>query len=190
MNYPRSFFTKQRKALTPNERLHFAKCANLHLPKLRPHLPSHANIALYQDSFGELPTFGIVQFCLKHNFVPHLPIVQGKTMIFAPIVIKNNAQLCFKNTPQKRHKLGMHEPIGHNWQTIDKMHACFCPLVALDKTGTRMGMGGGFYDRTLKNFVGLKIGWCYDFQVVEQLKGNEWDIKMDLGMTPSGILRF
>lgn len=186
----RSFFTKQRKNLSSAERLYFANQANLHLPKLRPLLPANAKIALYQDSFGELPTFGIVQFCLKHHFVPYLPIVKGDTMIFAPLIIKNNAQFCFANTPQKKHRLGMNEPISRDCLTIDKLHACFCPLVALDKLGVRMGMGGGFYDRTLKNFTGLKIGWCYDFQVIERLNANDWDIKMDLGVTPSGVLRF
>ena len=51
-----------------------------------------------------------------------------------------------------------------------------CPIVAVDKNGNRMGMGGGFHDTTLaKSYQSgakkpLKVGWCYDFQVVEQLK--------------------
>lgn len=186
----RRHFTKQRKQLTHKQRLHHAKRASLHLVRLRPLLPKNARIALYQDSFGELPTFGIVAFCLKHGFTPYLPIVQGNTMKFAPIVSKNHAQFAFAHTPQKRHALGMFEPISPALLDIDKLHACFCPLVALDKTGVRMGMGGGFYDRTLAHFTGLKIGWCYEFQLVGKLPKNAWDINMDLAITEKGLYYF
>lgn len=189
-NPPRSFFTKRRKALNPKERLQFAKSANLQLNKILPMLPKQAKIALYQDSFGELPTFGIALFCLKNGFTPHLPIVVGNKMKFAPLILKHHTQHCFYNTPQKRHKLGMNEPISRHMIHAHELDAIFCPLVALDKMGVRMGMGGGFYDRTLANFTGLKIGWCYEFQLVEELISNDWDIKMNLGITPNRILFF
>lgn len=186
----RKHFTKQRKALTPSERHRHAKRASLHLVRLRPLLPKHARIALYQDSFGELPTFGIVAFCLQHGFTPYLPIVQGKRLKFAPIVSKNKSQFAFAHTPKTRHPLGMFEPVSPALLDIDELHACFCPLVALDRTGVRLGMGGGFYDRTLAQFTGLKIGWCYEFQIVDTLPKNAWDIKMDMAISETGLYRF
>lgn len=184
---PRKPFLQQRKSLSDNDRRYFAKRANLALAKLRPHLPRHANVALYQDSFGELPTFGIVQFCQRHSLTPYLPIIKKNKLMFAPITLKGFAQLAFCATPQKHHRLGMHEPIRHHVLPISQMHACICPLVAVDKAGVRMGMGGGFYDRTLVAYQGIKIGWCYDFQRTQTLPKNPWDVCMDIIITPSGL---
>ncbi len=69
------------------------------------------------------------------------------------------------------------------------MTAIFCPLVAVDRQGVRLGMGGSFYDRTLNHTKALKIGWCYDFQLTDQLPKHPWDIAMDIVITPSHFLR-
>ncbi len=66
------------------------------------------------------------------------------------------------------------------------------PLVALDKKGNRLGMGGGFYDKSLANCKNkpVKIGWAYDFQLVEKLNVNAWDIGLDIAVLPSGLMIF
>lgn len=56
-------------------------------------------------------------------------------------------------TPLKRHKLGMKEPFARYGISADNMNMIICPLVAVDKCGNRLGMGGGFYDRTLPAFM-------------------------------------
>lgn len=61
---------QRRKILTNKERANFALMASLYLPKLLPHLPKNANVGLYLDDFGELPTAPILTFCQKHDFVP------------------------------------------------------------------------------------------------------------------------
>ncbi len=53
------------------------------------------------------------------------------------------------------------------------------PLVAFDEYGQRLGMGGGFYDRTLQNWQHYKtqpVGYAHDCQLVEKLPVEEWDI--------------
>lgn len=63
----------------------------------------------------------------------------------------------------------------------------FTPLVAFDRQGNRLGMGGGFYDRTLqhsaqmpreKSFI--SVGLAHRCQQVEQLPIAEWDVPLDL----------
>ena len=61
------------------------------------------------------------------------------------------------------------------------------PLVAFDRSGTRMGMGGGFYDRTFafKRRATLHtsrpplIGIAYDFQAIDKLVRQPWDIPLN-----------
>lgn len=71
------------------------------------------------------------------------------------------------------------------------------PLVAFDGHGSRLGMGGGYYDRT---FVFKKrqtpqrrptlCGFAYDFQKVEQLSRQSWDIPLDAIVTETSFFSF
>ncbi|WP_066805455.1 5-formyltetrahydrofolate cyclo-ligase [Moraxella oblonga] len=181
----RRLVKRQRKKLDPKQRANFALMTSLHLPKLLPHLPKHAKIGLYLDDFGELPTAPILAFCQKHDFTPFLPITKkNQALTFAP---------CFydlKKTPLKRHPLGMKEPFLKNAVLANRLDCIICPLVAVDRHGNRLGMGGGFYDRTFAHFTGLKVGWCYHFQIVENLAVNTWDKKVDMVVSDKGLLRF
>lgn len=186
----RQHIKQQRRQMSARARQAAAKRAKLHLIRLRQLLPAHANIAFYEDSFGELPTYPILQFCQRLHHTAFLPVVRAQHLRFAPIYPKALAQssAMFLNLAQKKHPLGMNEPISRALYDIHQMDACFCPLVAVSRQGVRMGMGGGFYDRTLQNFTGLKIGWCYDFQLIDTLIQNPWDVPMDIIMTPSQLI--
>lgn len=67
------------------------------------------------------------------------------------------------------------------------------PLLACDHSGTRIGMGGGFYDRTLASAPGLpfRLGLAHDFQLLSQsLKREKWDQPLDALITPTVFLAF
>lgn len=59
---------------------------------------------------------------------------------------------------------------------LPQLDLMFVPLVACDKQGNRLGMGGGFYDRTLSQASRLiSIGLAHRCQQVEQLPLESWD---------------
>jgi 5-formyltetrahydrofolate cyclo-ligase len=73
----------------------------------------------------------------------------------------------------------------------------FVPLVAFDTSGNRLGMGGGFYDRTFafkhrrNRWCGPKlIGLAHDFQGIDQLRKQAWDIPLDAVITERAIYLF
>lgn len=200
-NPPRRQFTRQRRQLTAGERKQLAHLASLYLTKLQHRLPPRARIGLYYDGFGELPTQPILDWCQRLGYLPYLPVVgslgrtrngnDDKRLRFVPIY-----QSKLLNIPTRIHSLGMKQNHHRRLLWARELNVIICPLVAVDLNGNRMGMGGGFYDTTLGNSYRLgakrplKIGWCYDFQVVEQLAHQPWDVPLDGLITPSGIRWF
>jgi 5-formyltetrahydrofolate cyclo-ligase len=72
------------------------------------------------------------------------------------------------------------------------------PLVAFDRNGTRLGMGGGYYDRA---FAFLRapadggrrpvlLGLGYEFQKVAELIRQPWDVPLDAAVTESALYVF
>lgn len=58
------------------------------------------------------------------------------------------------------------------------------PGLAFDERGKRLGYGGGFYDRFLKEHkLCTKMGIGFEFQCVEKVPGNEQDIDVDMIVT-------
>ena len=64
---------------------------------------------------------------------------------------------------------------------VEEIDAFICPGLAFDKNGGRLGRGRGFYDRLLAQARpdALKIGICFDFQVVPDTFAEPHDIAMD-----------
>ena len=196
INPPRRHFTRQRRKLNEGERRQFSNSASLHLTKLQQRLPARARVSLYYDGFGELPTQPLLDWCKRLNYLPYLPVVgslenHNKCLRFVPIY-----QSKMINIPTRIHSLGMKQNHHRRLLWAAELDVIICPLTAVDKKGNRMGMGGGFYDTTLgKSYQSgikkpLKIGWCYDFQVVEQLQRQPWDVPLDGLITPSGLRWF
>jgi 5-formyltetrahydrofolate cyclo-ligase len=74
----------------------------------------------------------------------------------------------------------------------EKLDIIFTPLVAFDATGQRLGMGGGYYDRTLAPWFqsgsgAIPIGLAHDCQYVDALPTQAWDVPLPKIVTPSKI---
>lgn len=195
-NPPRRQFTRQRRQLSDGARRNLAQAASLHLTKLQQRLPINARVGLYYDGFGELPTQPLLDWCECLGYFPYLPVVgslghDDKRLRFVPIY---HSKLL--NIPTRIHRLGMKQNHHRRLLWASELDVIICPLVAVDLNGNRMGMGGGFYDTTLGNSYRsgvkkpLKVGWCYDFQMVEQLARQPWDVPLDGLITPSSIRWF
>jgi len=63
------------------------------------------------------------------------------------------------------------------------------PGIAFDKAGSRIGFGKGCYDMFLDGLNAVKIGFCYDFQVMDEIPSDDHDIRMDFLVTEKGVLR-
>ena len=69
------------------------------------------------------------------------------------------------------------------------------PLVAFDRTGNRLGMGAGFYDRAMAFRLNnpaakrpLLIGLAHHFQEVNSLSAQNWDVPLDVILTDRELI--
>ena len=75
---------------------------------------------------------------------------------------------------------GIPEPIADGPLADDPTGLVLMPGMVFDPQGHRIGYGGGFYDKFLeKEPLHPKVALCYDFQVVEHLETEEFDIPVD-----------
>jgi 5-formyltetrahydrofolate cyclo-ligase len=64
------------------------------------------------------------------------------------------------------------------------------PLLAFDRTGARLGYGGGFYDRTLALLPDrIALGCAFAAQMVDEVPVGPYDIRLDAVATENGVLR-
>ncbi|OOF70387.1 5-formyltetrahydrofolate cyclo-ligase [Rodentibacter caecimuris] len=135
------------------------------------------NIALYVSFDGEISTKKLIHslWTLKKNI--YLPVLH-------PFCEHHLLFLEYQaNTPMKRNRFGILEPKLNvlNILPLNQLDILFTPLVAFDKQGNRLGMGGGFYDRTLQNWPCkdfIPVGLAHQCQQVEQLPIEHWDIPL------------
>jgi 5-formyltetrahydrofolate cyclo-ligase len=92
-----------------------------------------------------------------------------------------------KKTQYKKNIYAIPEPIYTAKDIIssEDLDLVIMPLVATDKEGNRMGMGGGYYDRSFAfkkdkktNYPQL-LGFAYDFQLISSIYPEPWDVPLD-----------
>ncbi|MAY41780.1 MULTISPECIES: 5-formyltetrahydrofolate cyclo-ligase [unclassified Neptuniibacter] len=139
------------------------------------------HIALYLPNDGEISPEPLIKLCWKLGKKVYLPVLH-------PVL--HNRLWFIPYTPQSpmiRNIYGIKEPklIPSLCRTAWSLNLVLLPLVAFDQNGNRMGMGGGYYDRTF-SFKSLKkgingpalIGLAHDIQRVEELPVESWDIPL------------
>jgi 5-formyltetrahydrofolate cyclo-ligase len=90
----------------------------------------------------------------------------------------------------KTHKK-IKEPTGEIYPEWQKIDLIVVPALRIDRSGYRLGQGGGFYDRALPQLTAWSIGLIHPDEISSQdLPREEWDIPLDAAATPDLILRF
>jgi 5-formyltetrahydrofolate cyclo-ligase len=89
-------------------------------------------------------------------------------------------------------RYGIPEPQGTVEIRVLEFDLMLLPLVGWDRSGGRLGMGAGYYDRALQPFVDsarpLRVGIGYDCQRVQVLPPEPWDIRLHGMVTENGWL--
>lgn len=139
-------------------------------------------IALYQASKGEINLNSLWNSAPLHGKFCYFPVInEDKTLSFLPAT---------PNTAFIKNRYGIDEPDVPRIEAIspDLLQIIFMPLVAFDDYGTRIGMGAGYYDRTLAETRNtLLIGVAYEFQHYPYIKPDSWDVPLSAVVTQETI---
>ena len=174
-----------RQNLTPVQQQDAAKKIKLNISQ---HLENRKNarIGIYISNDGEIDTSLIIEHLWQLNqriYVPLIhPFCKGNLLF----------QRYEKNSPMSVNRYGIVEPKLDCSQVcpVEQLDVLFTPLVAFDLSGNRLGMGGGYYDRTLAKYYREKlnqpevIGLAHECQLVEQVPTECWDVPLKTIITP------
>lgn len=159
---------------------------------------SPLNIALYLANDGEISPAALCQSFWQHQdnkaINTYLPVVKDDSLVFAHY---------HSDSVWQKNKFGIAEPVDTAPIQGMSLDIVFLPLVGFDKTGARLGMGGGFYDKTFAkktstnppsakeqaNHSPILIGLAHDCQQTESLPIESWDVPLDAIMTDSQYIK-
>lgn len=180
---------KKRRQLTPYQQ---KKAAQQILNQLRHHqcFKSSQNIGLYLSAFGEIQTKAIIEYCFLKQKKVFLPVICNMNQKLVWVAI---SKYQYRNKRFTQHPLGMREPVATRGQHVATLDLLLMPLLACDTLGSRIGMGGGFYDRTLANTPKkpFRLGLAHHFQFIPTpFTRQPWDQALDALVTPQMFLRF
>ncbi len=184
-NQLRQLVRQRRQALSPEQQQLAAEALVLQFIT-QPQLANLQHIALYLSNDGELDTAPLIQALWQQGKSVYLPILHPYKTGFLVF------QQYSPDTPMTQNKFGIAEPEldATKVKALPELELIGLPLVAFDQQGNRMGMGGGFYDRTLANAVfcqpaPLLAGLAHQCQQVDQVPTEPWDVPLNFVLTPT-----
>ena len=183
----RQHMRSQRNQLSDQEQLQAAKGVSQQLLSL-PWFQRAQKIAVYLANDGEIDPIVVSTKALyrkRQCFLPTLHPIKKNQLIFGDY-----------QGPKIKNRFGISEPDPKRNEIINPQHLdlVLLPLVAFDEHGGRLGMGGGFYDRTfefLKRSGERKprlVGLAHHFQQVSKLPVESWDVPLSAIVTDKEVI--
>jgi 5-formyltetrahydrofolate cyclo-ligase len=176
----RSRLRALRRALSPREqRLHARGLARV-LGQERLFLGAR-RVALYWPADGEIDPLPLLERGAKTRRRAYLPVLhpgRAPRLTFAPY---------HPGEPLSPNRFGIPEPPSRRGRIHARhLDLLLVPLVGFDQRGQRIGMGGGFYDRSLA-FLKRRPGWrrprliglAHECQRLPRIAPRPWDVPLD-----------
>jgi 5-formyltetrahydrofolate cyclo-ligase len=183
---------RQRCALDPAERLQRSHQLCQRLTQHRLYRNSQ-RIAAYLSANGEVDTHPLIEHAWSVGKQVYLPVLR-------PF---GDNRLWFArhepDTPLVKNRYNIAEPEIDHVKRVEAwaLDLVLTPLVGFDEQGNRLGMGGGFYDRSFAHLLRRRhwqkprlVGLAFDFQQVKRLPVQHWDVPLTAVATENRIIEF
>ncbi len=190
----RQDFKQRRANLNPSQRLSAHQNIQRHLTDLLTQRDEPLeHVAVYLAGPTEVDLQAWIDLALLDGIA-----------LCAPVIAPNQGQMAFypltSTTTLRANRFHLKEPtIECGAKAVDSslLDVALVPLLAFDDHGSRLGMGGGYYDRYFATDAGhhtgnnhkrpLIIGIAYDVQrATDPLITEPWDIRLNAVVTESG----
>ena len=139
-----------------------------------------SQIMLYMPLGNEIGTDEMLKAAFADDKKVVLPVTNGETGEITPYLITKDTQFAvgaFK----------VREPIGAEIADVSKTDLIIVPGIAYDRRGARVGFGKGCYDMLLCNSKAVNVGYCYEYQICDEIEDEAHDMRMDYLLTENGI---
>jgi 5-formyltetrahydrofolate cyclo-ligase len=176
----------RREGLSFGERAHAAGAVAAHTEALLSIAPGEGApiVSTYWAIGPEIDPVSLEAALVSHGAALCLPVMAGrdKPLVFRRYQHGDALQL---------RTWGIQEPLPEAGEGTPSI--LLVPLLAADLSGARLGYGGGFYDRTLRQLRAggeiAAVGLCYDEQLVGAVPHSDHDEYLDWLLTPSGLVQ-
>ncbi len=175
--YIRKRLINKREALTEEERKRLSEGIVKNLLSLRS-LMEADKVLMFCPHRGEPDITPLFSWALQKGKILLLPKVEGQELKLIRVEDYTNLSpgaFCIL------------EPLEGDEVSPEEVGLSLIPGVAFDKEGYRIGYGKGYYDRLLGRIGGLRVGVCYEFQILEEVPRDDWDMPVDLVVTEEKI---
>jgi 5-formyltetrahydrofolate cyclo-ligase len=178
----------RRRAVGAGERAAAARRATLNADRAL-HLAAGQRIAAYAALPAELDCAPLIALAAARGCRIFLPRIDRRRR-------SRGMRFIELEGPLRENRLGIGEPAGPDAIAARWLDVVFLPLVGFDRSGLRLGAGGGFYDRAFA-FRHLRrawhkpllVGFGYAFQEVGRLAAAPHDVALDAVVTDEGFIR-
>ncbi len=176
----RRMLRKARRALTPSQQRQAARGLYKQLAQ-HPLFRRAKHISLYLPMDGEIDPRLLMRAAQRRGKATYLPVLSAwprTKMVFQRVRPGEKLKPNRFRIPEPRHNIALQRKV---WA----LDLVLLPLVGFDDVGGRLGMGGGFYDRSLAYLARRKnwrkptlLGLAHECQKVQRLAQASWDVPL------------
>lgn len=191
----------RRAAVTAAER----HAAGLQLARLALRhrlLARRRRIGFYMPSKNEIDVLPLLRIALRMGVTCYLPVVPGRALastgrrkLWFTRLAGNEKGLDQPHPGWVNNRYGIpeYQPRTTRWVRSRQLDLLFMPLLGFDSQGSRIGMGGGYYDASLAHLRLRQhwrrphlIGVAFSVQEIDKAPNDPWDVRLDGILTERG----
>jgi 5-formyltetrahydrofolate cyclo-ligase len=151
-----------------------------------PKIQHAASVAGYFAVGGEIAVDELLAACRSRGQITLAPVIKGESLLFAPFD---------ESTAMQKNRFHINEPaVGEQLlRSPESLDIVLLPLTGFDANGNRLGMGGGFYDRSFAHrrhavCAPILIGMAHALQQADTVHPDWWDVPLDLIVTDKELV--
>lgn len=119
----------------------------------------------------------------------HTMLGKGKNVALPCVTAEGIVAAEYKQDAQlQRGAYGISQPVRAPGCEFFEPQVVIVPGVVFDLQRCRIGFGVGYYDRFLQNSEAVKVGVCYESQLVDNIEADPHDVRMDYVVTERRVL--